>query len=133
MDNSKTTTQIKIDTHISEETLQIYKERYTLTLPWKYVGKMIHLIEMGDQDIGLIDISEGMYGDKSIHIDNFEVFDKSKGHGTASIQAVIEELKGNSLYLYATNTENKRFWERNGFLPMDDGTGTIIHCFTPSE
>lgn len=104
-----------------------YKEKHGLTLLWAMAVNPFK-IKYKNKIVGLIDISIGMYGDKSVQIDNFEIFDKGKGIGSKVIDAIIKEFCGQDIYAYAYDEKSRQFWEMKDFVVVDDNTGTPIHC-----
>lgn len=67
-----------------------------------------------------------MYGKNTIEINNFEVFKKGKGAGSKIIKKFLKDCVGYQVYLYPYNQNSRLFWEKHGFIAVDDGTGTII-------
>lgn len=118
----------------SEMTLNKYKVTHNLELNW-LMPINVFKVKCCRRYIGLIDFSHtGMFNEKSWEIHNFEVFKKGKGHGTKMLEALIKELPGQTLYLYAIDIPSKLFWEKSGFITKGDGTRTTsIHYYDVPE
>ncbi|WP_313893760.1 GNAT family N-acetyltransferase [Psychrobacillus sp.] len=106
------------------------KETYNLTLAWEMVVEPC-MVEIDDEIVALIDMSQGgMFGENSIEIYKFEVFEKGKGIGSKIITEVLKKSKGKEVYLYAEDRKSKSFWEKHGFEAIDDGSGTKVMQFS---
>ncbi|MCK6075393.1 hypothetical protein [Paenibacillus silvae] len=113
---------------ITDQEVELYKERFNLELGWYMSVCPMKVIE-NDKEIALIDCSEGMYGDDSIQIEQFEVFEKKHGWGSKIINQAIQDLSDYRIFVYVNDSNSKAFWIKKGFKPVDDGTGTEIYCY----
>lgn len=112
-----------------EEVLK-YKQEYNLELSWQMATDVLE-VAINRKIVGLIECSKGMYDEEDcIQIENFEVFEKGKGHGSEIIKKVLKELQGKVIYLYVHSEKSKAFWEKLNFIAVDDGTGTPIHRYS---
>jgi len=113
----------------SKEDLLKFKEEFKLTLGWDMTSNPNKMI-INNEVIGIIDISPAPeHGDKALQIDSFEVFEKGQGIGSKVFVEVLKDITGGKfedLYLYSQGQKSKNFWEKQGFKPVDDGTGTEI-------
>ena len=66
--------------------------------------------------------------EKCLEIDEFEVIksQRKKGIGQAIISNIQQNKETNCIQLYAQDNISKKFWEKCGFLPEDDGYGTEL-------
>ena len=111
------------------EELSVFQEKYKLTLNWEISVNPMK-VENNSRIVGLIDCSFGeLYGEKSIEINNFEVFEKGKNIGSEIVVEFLKETKNYEIYLYPYSKKSEAFWKKHGFAVMDDGTGTkILQC-----
>lgn len=116
----------------TEEELKIFLKDHNLTLTtWGMAEpEDISKIEMNGQIVALIEFSKGMYGEKSIHINNFEVFNKGEGIGSKIIEELTKDLNGTEIYLYPYSKKSDAFWKKHKFRCIVDGTGTPILQYT---
>lgn len=65
---------------------------------------------------------------ENLEIDEFEVIksQRNNGIGQSIILNIQKDKKINSIKLYAQNNTSKKFWEKCGFIPEDDGFGTEL-------
>ncbi|KXY73131.1 GNAT family N-acetyltransferase [Bacillus sp. FSL W7-1294] len=112
----------------TEEELKIYNKEFGLTLnTWRMAEpEDIYMIKIDGEIVALIEFSKGMYGEKSIQIDNFEVFNKGKGIGSKIVKELTKDLDGLEIYLYPSSNKSEAFWKKHKFEGIDDGTETII-------
>lgn len=104
------------------------KKKYKLTLWW--AGNRCFKVKIDSEVVALLE-AELSEDEKLLDIDNFEVFQKGNKIGSE----IVEELKNTSfgMCLYANDEDSKRFWERHGFKPQDDGTGIPKHFYLKNE
>ena len=116
----------------TEEDLKIYIREWNLKLTaWGSAWpEDICKIEIDGEIVALIEYSNGMYEEDSLHIHNFEVFNKGKGIGSKIIEEITKNLEGAKLYLYSNSKESTSFWQKCNFEFYDDGTGTPILCYS---
>lgn len=79
--------------------------------------------ELKDENpLAFLSISFG----ECLEIDEFEVIksQRNKGIGQAIILNIQQATEIDCIQLYAENELSKKFWEKCGFLPEDDGFGT---------
>lgn len=113
----------------TEEELYDIKEKFKLNLSW-YFNEDIYLIYKNNNPIALIEIDlNNVYMPEGYYmIYNFEVFYKSKGFGSEVIKYILQ-CESKRLCLYANDLKSKKFWEKNGFIGSNDGTGSIMHFY----
>ncbi|MGG4512145.1 GNAT family N-acetyltransferase [Heyndrickxia sporothermodurans] len=115
----------------TKEELKIYKEKFDLKLgTWDMAEpEDISMIEIDGEIVALIEFSNGMYGENSVQIDNFEVFNKGRGIGSKIVEELTKDLDGAKVYLYPYSKKSDAFWKKCKFEVFDDGTGTPILCY----
>lgn len=114
----------------SEDEVKELKNQFDLTLNWHIVVCPKKIV-VGEETVGLIDFSEGMFGENSLDIDSFEVFEKRSGIGSEIIQKLLKIYPKKDFYLYPDSQESKVFWEKNNFKTIGDGTGeTEIYYYS---
>ena len=86
---------------------------------------------INNQLVGLIEISNAPY-ENCLCIDNFEIINKNNGVGSKVIKEIIKNTnqKNLDLCLYSNDEKSKRFWNRNEFVDVDDGTGVIMQYYS---
>ena len=110
-----------------EEELKNIIEENDLTLSWKMTFEPMKIMINGET-VGLIDCSLAeVYEKNAIQIESFEVFKKERGIGSKIINEFLEEARGSKVYLYSDSHRCESFWEKHGFIAIDDGTGTKIY------
>lgn len=108
--------------------LQELERENKLELCWEMAANTYKILK-GSELVALIDVvCNGMFGNGTLEIQNFEVIEKNKGLGKFIIQNLINEINGGKreIYLYANGLSSKRFWINMGFSVTDDGSGTEI-------
>jgi hypothetical protein len=99
----------------NDDKVKEFKKSRNLTLSWGIPVKP-KIVEINDEVVALIDFSfGGVYGDDSIEIDNFEVFEKGKGIGSIIISDFIKMHANSTISLYPENEKCKKFWLKHGF------------------
>ncbi|MCP1161361.1 GNAT family N-acetyltransferase [Bacillus infantis] len=122
----------------TKEEFDYYKETFLTLSTWNPIFEFESLsilkkIEVNGEIVALLEFSGSMYGEHSIEIDNFEVFEKGKGIGSKVVDGIKEYFTGYELYLYSSSPESDAFWKKHGFKSLDDGTGTGILRFSKDE
>ena len=80
-------------------------------------------IEIDGIGVALIDYSiGGTYGEDSLEIDSFEVFEKGKGMGSEIIKEILKDCENRTVALYPENKRCMKFWKNHGFeIVEEDG------------
>lgn len=95
-----------------------------LKLSWDFVSANPNKIEIDGEVVALIDYSiGGSYGEDSLEIDSFEVFEKGKGIGSEIIKEFLEACENRTVALYPENIRCKKFWIKHRFEIVDEGGG----------
>ncbi|MEK4566437.1 GNAT family N-acetyltransferase [Alkalihalobacillus sp. FSL R5-0424] len=92
-----------------------------LTLSWRMSINPMK-VELNGEIVALIDCSfGGIYGEDSLEIDNFEVFEKGRGIGSKIIKEILNEPGIQIISLYYCSPKSKKFWQAHGFKIVCEG------------
>lgn len=97
-----------------------FKKHYGLKLSW--ACDYPYKIEIDGIVVALIDYSiGGPFGEDSLEIESFEVFEKGKGFGSEIIKEILKEFENRAVALYPENKRCMKFWKYHGFEIVDEG------------
>lgn len=115
--------------------LKILIIKHSLELSWEMSLNPCEIINDGEL-VALIDIDfDGIFGNQTLEIHNFEVIEKNNGIGKSIIKKIIDEAEDEQreIYLYANGLRSRRFWLELGFVARNDGTGTEVLMYPSSN
>ena len=100
----------------SHDEVKVFKNSKGLKLGWDILSVHPRKVEIDGRIVALIDYSiGGCYGENSVEIDSFEVFEKGQGIGSEIITEFLKACGNRTVSLYPDNEECKKFWLKHGF------------------